>query len=107
MRVLKDDFIDRFPNTNLFNIPTIAPLWADFDFSEVGSIYYRVTDDPVTLKDVRDMVTDFNEELLDYRPSLAVVVTWFEAERYVDTSGVKVISYNNRYTLKYGHFGDR
>ena len=94
MRVLKDDFINPFPNRDLFNIPTIAPLWADFDFSEVGSIYYRVTDDPVTLKYVRDMVTDYNEELLDYRPSLAVVVTWFEAERYEDASGVNVISYN-------------
>ena len=77
----------------MIGVPTIAPLWADFDFSDVGTIYYRVvteSKDPATLEEAKNMVTNFNEDLSDYRPTLAVIVTWFEAERYEDSSGIVV-----------------
>lgn len=57
----------------------IAPLWTNFTFATSGTIYYRVTEDTATLALVADMITDMNPDLADYEPSLAIVVTWFEA----------------------------
>ena len=61
------------------DVPIIAPLWIDFDFESAGLLYYRVTQDPSTLKQVADMIAQENPGLCDYQPRLAVIVTWFEA----------------------------
>ena len=59
--------------------PVIAPVWADLDFRGMGRIYYRATQDPATLELVTSMITDVNPGLMGYEPTLAVIVTWFDA----------------------------
>ena len=67
-------------------VPVIAPAWADWTFKDNGTIYYRVAQDQVTLNQVVGMITDVNPELSDYLPTLAVIVTWFEARLFIDQS---------------------
>jgi hypothetical protein len=71
-------------------VPLVAPLWRDFDFSASGSIYYRQANDSETLNRVRRMITDVNPGLNAYQPTLAVVVTWFEARLHGHTSDFNV-----------------
>lgn len=66
--------ISQFPRTASPSIPLIAPLWADFNFRDAGTLYYRVTTDASILDAV---VEDRNEIYGEYRPTMAVVVTWF------------------------------
>ena len=70
-------------------VPVIAPAWADWIIEDSGTIYYRVAQDQVTLDQVVGMITDMNPELSDYlyMPTLAVIVTWFEA-RLLDNRSV-------------------
>jgi hypothetical protein len=71
-------------------LPLIAPLWSDFDFSTSGFIYYRQANDSETLNRVQRMITDVNPGLSAYQPTLAVVVTWFEARLRGSTSDFNV-----------------
>ena len=68
-----------FPCTEF---PVIAPLWTDLNFAFTGSIYYRVAEDFETLDRVVEMLTDVNLELSDFRPTLAIIVTWFESSHF-------------------------
>lgn len=61
------------------DVPIIAPIWIDLDFASNGLLYYRSSQDPATLKQVADMIAQENPGLSDYQPTLAVIVTWFEA----------------------------
>ena len=63
----------------LFDDAVIAPAWTNWTFEDSGTIYYRVAQDQVTLDQVVGMITEVNPELSDYLPTLAVIVTWFEA----------------------------
>ena len=67
-------------------VPVIAPAWTDWTFEDSGTIYYGVAQDQVTLNQVVGMITDVNPELSDYQPTLAVIVTWFEARFYRNQS---------------------
>ena len=58
--------------------PLIAPLWADFDFRELGSIYYRVTQDPRILTKFSNIVSEKNPNI-NYHPTLCVIMTWDSA----------------------------
>ena len=40
-----------------------------------------------------EMITDVNPELSDYMPTLAVIVTWFEARLVIDQSVSDCMSY--------------
>ena len=71
-------------------LPLMAVLWRDFDFSFSGSIYHRQANDTETLARVRSMIADVNPELSDYQPTLAVIVTWFEAKIRNDFSEFSV-----------------
>ncbi len=65
----------------------IAPFMVDFDFdftSGGGTIYYRVTNDTSTLDLIAGYIHDGNEELNDYVPTQAVIVTWFRSHAYED-----------------------
>ncbi len=83
-----------FGQGNSFHIPTtssghliIAPFWADFNFASTsggGTIYYRVTNDTSTLDLIAGYIHDGNEELNDYVPTQAVIVTWFRSHAYED-----------------------
>ncbi len=57
--------------------PIIAPLWADFNFREEGTVYYRVTHDNSTLNSIAQRIASHNSNYTGYRPSEAVIVTWF------------------------------
>ena len=57
----------------------IAPLWTDLDFSSRGLIYYRASQDPDILNQVVEMIVAVDPGLSEYQPTLAVVVTWFDA----------------------------
>ncbi len=59
--------------------PIIAPLWADFNFREEGTVYYRVTNDSITLNSIAERIASQNSGYADYRPSEAVIVTWFQS----------------------------
>ena len=60
-------------------MPLIAPVWIDLLFSDYGLLYYRVSQDPDTLERVKGMITEVNPMLSGYQPTLAVIVTWFDA----------------------------
>ena len=63
------------------DVPVIAPIWMDLDFLNFGLLYYRVSQDSATLERVRDMIVQQNPATLSaYQPTLAVIVTWSEAQ---------------------------
>ena len=72
------------PDVSTLSIPIIAPLWVDLDFSSGGTIYYRITNDSSTLNLIVERIRDGNEELRDYTPTQAVVVTWFKSPAFDD-----------------------
>ena len=69
-----------FPCTQF---PVIAPLWTDLTFAINGLIYYRIAEDLATLDQVSEMLSDFH---LDFHPTLALIVTWFESSHYRSSS---------------------
>ena len=71
-------------------VPLIAALWSDLDFTFSGSVYYRQVNDSGTLNEVRNMIVDMNPGLSGYQPTLAAIVTWFEAKEREDTSDFSV-----------------
>lgn len=69
-----------FPRRSPPYLPLIAPLWADFNFRDSGIIYYRLATDRNTLEAVADVITSLNPNYSEFRPTLAVVVTWFQSK---------------------------
>ena len=83
------DYDDRFQSSTVSLFPRrghpylalIAPLWADFNFRDYGTIFYRLATDNRTLEFVADVLT-FERTIpnyLQFRPTLAVVITWFQS----------------------------
>ena len=73
-----DDSCSFFPCAD---VPVIAPILIDLDFRSFGLLYYRVSQDSATLERVRDMIVQQNPTILSaYQPTLAVIVTWSEAQ---------------------------
>lgn len=70
--------------------PMIAPLWADYDFREAGNVYYRVSQDTVTLGRVQEMITEANPDFKGFSPSLCVIVTWSEATLFSRRSDLSI-----------------
>ena len=60
--------------------PFIAPFWAYFVWGR-GHTYYRTVNDSASLEQVMKMITNVNPELSQYQPTLAIVVTWTEAQQ--------------------------
>ena len=60
--------------------PLIAPLWADFDFRESGTIFYRVTTNGSLLEALVVDIALQNSAYMDFTPTVAVVATWLEAK---------------------------
>ncbi len=73
--------VTQFPSNNF---PLIAPLSADFDFRETGSVYYRVISENCTLLPVvADEIRRLNPSLkTNFQPTMCVIVTWFEASLF-------------------------
>ena len=67
----------------IFSVPTIAPLWAELDFREFGSVFYRTSEDPALLALVADKVVTGNSLYANnYSPTFCIIVTWLRAELY-------------------------
>ena len=72
--------------------PMIAPLWADFNFREEGTIYYRVTNDKEILDKIAKRIARHNFDYTHYSPTVAVIITWFQS-RLFESSTVVVRLY--------------
>lgn len=72
--------VSRFPRTAPSSVPLIAPLWADFNFRDAGTLYYRVTTEARTLDAAVEYIEYRNAIYGEYRPTMAVVVTWFQSK---------------------------
>ena len=71
--------VTQFPSNDF---PLIAPLAADFDFRESGSVYYREITQNCTLVPALQ-IQSLNTDLLDnFQPTMCVIVTWFEANLF-------------------------
>ena len=65
-----------------FDVPVIAPLWADFDFRDSGNVYHRASQDQTLLDAVASRIHETNPSYSDFRPTLCIVVTWFRARLF-------------------------
>ena len=65
-----------FPSSD---VPLIAPFWADFDFREIGTIFYRVSQDEMILDRLSHLIIERNPNFSSYYPTLCVIITWSSA----------------------------
>lgn len=77
-RQLTWDYLTFAEMTSL--IPFIAPFWADFNFRDSGTIFYRVTSDSIMLDMVAEAIASENSLYEAFRPTMAVFVTWFQSK---------------------------
>lgn len=75
-------YMSSFPAST---IPLVAPLWADFDFRISGSVYHRVSQDDYILDKAASLIASRNQDFVDYRPTLCVIVTWLKAVLFSTT----------------------
>ena len=62
-------------------LPLIAPLWADFNFRDSGTILYRLATDNKTLAAVTEVIRNITSmNYSEFRPTLAVIVTWLQSK---------------------------
>ena len=59
-------------------IPVMAPLWTTFVPQSFGSIFRRITYDPVELIWAKQIIVEGNAAFFDYQPLVAVVITWHD-----------------------------
>ena len=57
----------------------LAPLWADFNFRNGGTLYYRIEPDEYILQVITKKLAKQNPAYASFHPTVAVVVTWFES----------------------------
>lgn len=83
-----------FPRTSPPILPLVAPIWADFNFKSSGTIYYGVHENDDISDHITSMIARSNSDFLDYTPTLAIIVTWFQSSLF--RSYIKVcIRYRN------------
>ncbi len=80
----RDGFTDfrvsEFPRESSDDLLLIAPLWADFDLRQGGSISYRVTRDGATLAKAKELIAERNLlSFSGFSPSFCTIVTWEDA----------------------------
>ena len=73
------------PSFGASTTPLIAPLLADFDFRDTGSVYHRVSRDKFILDMAASRIAAANPGFASYRPTLCVIVTWVHATSFSDT----------------------
>ena len=72
---------------NKIKVNLIAPLYADFDSSSAGSIYYReTTDSPLLTTITNDIKSYFTNSYTDLSIDSAFIVTWDSVPLYTDSS---------------------
>ena len=72
------------PSFGASTIPLVAPLMADFDFRDIGSVYHRVSQDDYILDVAAKRIAEMNPEFASYRPTLCVIATWVQAVLFSD-----------------------
>lgn len=77
--VIDSFFVERLPRTHTELFSLIAPLWADLNFRQGGSLYYRVTEDKDFLGTLVERIRAKNVAYEEYEPALALVATWFQS----------------------------
>ena len=70
-------FVEELPISQ--QLPLIAPFWADLTFRQGGRLYYRVTEDRDFLNNVAERIRTENVAYEGYRPTQALVATWFQS----------------------------
>ena len=66
-------FTREFP---AFSNPIIAPLWADFDTTVLGSIYYRASNDSFVLEQIVELIANSSSDYASFKPKQAFIATW-------------------------------
>jgi len=67
---------EQFPLQS-FNVPIVAPYWADVDTRGTGTVWYRVTTDPQTVLSVRNgIAVAFPQLSTSFIAQEVVVATW-------------------------------
>lgn len=84
--------VEAFPRQNLPLLPLIAPLWADFNFRDSGNVFYRIDTNMDTLDRVAEIIANSNPIYGDFRPTMAVVVTWFQGRLLRSVQVVRLIN---------------
>ena len=56
--------------------PIVAPLWADFDATVQGSIYYRAINDSFVLEQIVELITNSSSDYASFKPKQAFIATW-------------------------------
>ena len=82
-----------FPRSSGELFAMIAPLWADFNFRNGGTLYYRIEDKQTVLDRISEKLVAQNQDYKSYRPTLAVIVTWFESTLFQGDIVVSIIMY--------------
>ena len=82
--------ISCLPRVSRPYLPLVAPLWADFNFRDSGTIFYRVTTDNSTLEAVIGVIRSLNSNYSNFKPTMAVVVTWLQSELLRSTDEVSI-----------------
>ena len=83
--ITTDPFNVRPFSSRTLNFPMIAPLWADFNFREDGTIYFRATNKSDILKDASERIARHDSNYTGYVPREAVIVTWFQSRVFEGT----------------------
>lgn len=60
----------------------VAPFWNDIDTQNGGDIFYRQVTDSNTLNQIGSDIRSSFSAFANFRPSWALVVTWFEVAQY-------------------------
>ncbi len=63
----------------------MAPLLADFDFRDSGSVYHRVSQDDYILDLAASRIAAVNQDFSGYHPTLCVIATWSQAVLFSNT----------------------
>ena len=76
----RSTFIREFDSFTHFQ-PLIAPFWTDISLRSLagGSVFFRMTRDNITLNRARTLTQQHFPDL-NFEPTNAVIVTWFEVE---------------------------
>ncbi len=72
-----DSRVESFPRVSLPVLPIITPLWTD-TYELYGIYFWRITYNDFELFHVKEILLDLNPDLMEFDPSVAVIVTWHD-----------------------------
>ena len=63
-------------DSDVGDVPFLAPLWSDYSVSSVGVVSYRLSESSDLIGRVVGLLSASNSELAGYIPSLLFIATW-------------------------------